>query len=152
VSCGTQNVEPALTEQAPMDCRLPAKLFDWFSLQVKTVSWTKEAGPGEEGTVAIVFAIQNTDFIPHALSNSGGGYLYSVIVSLKGDDGTAYAVADASGIATANNLHLVIARDRPQEGTLKFKVRRGNYSLIFERKFDEKPVAKYAFTCSMAIS
>jgi hypothetical protein len=151
-SCGTQNIEQALTQEAPLDCRLPAKLFDWFSLQVKTASWSKDAGPGEDGTATIVVTIQNTDFVPHALSNSGGGYLYSVEMSLKGDDGAVYAVTDASGIAAANNSHSPIRRDRAEEGTLKFRVRRGNYALILGRKFDGKPVVKYDFACTMALS
>ena len=151
VSCGTSNIEEALTQQSPADCRLPAKLFDWFSLQVKTASWTKDAGSGEDGTVTIVFTIQNTDFVPHALSNSGGGYLYSVEVSLRGDDGAVHEAADTSGIATGNNVHSAIRRERAEEGTLKFKVRKGNYSLIFARKFNEKSVAKYDFACTMAI-
>jgi hypothetical protein len=152
MSCGTANIEQALTQQAPTDCRLPAKLFDWFSLQVKTASWAKDAGSGEDGTVTIVFTIQNTDFVPHALSNSGGGYLYSVEVSLKGDDGAVHAAADTSGIATANSMHSAIRRERAEEGTLKFKARRGNYALIFARKFNEQSVAKYDFACTMAIS
>jgi hypothetical protein len=152
LSCGTPNIEQALTQAAPADCRLPAKLFDWFSLQVKTVSWAKDAGPGEDGTVTIVFAIQNTDFVPHALSNSGGGYLYSVDVSLKGDDGIVHAVTETSGITTGNNIHLAIRREKPEEGTLKFKARKGNYSLMFARKFSDQPVAKYDFACVMAVS
>jgi hypothetical protein len=150
VSCGTHNIEEALTQQTPMDCRESAKLFDWFSLQVKAASWNRDPGPGDDGTLTIVFTIQDTDVLPHALSNSGGGFLYSVEFSLKGDDGTLHAPTDTSGIVT--NVHFGISRDKPEEGTLKFKVRRGNYFLIFARKFDGKPVAKYDFSCAMAIS
>jgi hypothetical protein len=149
-SCGTKNIEEALT-QAPIDCRLSAKLFDWFSLQIKTVSWTKDAGPGEDGTVMIVFTIKNTDFVPHALSNSGSGYLYSVDISLKGGDGILHAATEASGIVAASNTHFAIGRDQSLEGTLKFKVRRDNYFLIFERKFGDKPVGKYDFACPIAV-
>ena len=103
------------------------------------------------GTLTIVFAIVNTDRLPRALSNSGGGFFYAVEYFLKADDGTVYAATDPSGIFAGNELHTAMNYHMSKEGTVKFKVPKGNYAVVFGRKYGGKRIAKYDFSCTISV-
>jgi hypothetical protein len=150
-ACGTLDIASAPAVPTPKDCSEPAKLFDWFSIRVNTVSWAKGADPKDAGTLTIVFTIVNTDPLPRALSNLGKGFLYVLEYSLKADDGTVYAATDPSGIVAGNEVHSEIEYHKSKEGTLKFKVPKGNYAVIFGRKYDGKLIAKYDFSCTLTV-
>jgi hypothetical protein len=150
-ACSTIDTASPPAIPIPSDCSEPAKLFDWFSVHSKTLSWAKEGSQKEIGTLTIVFTFLNTDRLPRALSNLGTGYLYTIEYSLKGDDGTVYTATDPSGIFAGNEIHAAIEYNISKEGTLKFKVPQGNYTIIFGRKFDGKLMTKYAFSCTIIV-
>ena len=148
-ACGTlyPDASSVGSPVAPSDvCYKPTKLFGWLSISANSISWTKGKEVNDVGTLALVFTITNNDRLPHALSNSGSGILYGVDFSVIGEDGTAYAATEPSGTLAGNEINTPIEYQRSKDGGVKFKVPRGNYKVVLERKFNGKVAESFACT------
>jgi outer membrane lipoprotein SlyB len=110
------------------------------------ISWTKGKEVNDFGTLALVFTITNNDRLSRALSNSGSGILYGLDYSVIGEDGTAYAATEPSGALAGNEMHAPIDYQASKDGGVKFKVPKGNYRAVLERKLSGKVAQSFACT------
>jgi hypothetical protein len=131
--CSTAMLEDADFESAEQDCHQPVAMFSTFRMHVLS-SQRSDAHGRAPSQVTLTIEFENTTPLPHALSNSGDGYVYHVDVSLARSSGDAIAGHDSQGILDAKQVNTAIDPDKPAKGTVAFEAPKGSYSLTILRK------------------
>ena len=131
--CSTAMLEDANFESVEQDCHQPVVMFSAFRMHVVS-SKRVEARGHAPAHVTLTIAFENTTPLPHALSNSGDGYIYHVDVALARSSGEAIAGHDGQGILDAKQVNTAIEPAKSAEGTVVFEAPKGSYSLTILRK------------------
>lgn len=131
--CSTAMLEDADFESAEQDCHHAVAVFSTFRMHV--VSLQRDDAHGHAPSrVTLKIEFENTTPLPHALSNSGDGYLYQVDISLARTSGETIAGQDGQGILDAKQVNTLIEPGKPASGTMAFAAQNGSYSLVILRK------------------
>lgn len=150
--CSTQILEDMGEVSIPRDCREPAKLFGTFMMSAKSISWSELKETKEKTSLLTLrLSFENVTKGSVALSNSGNGILYSLQLSLSGENASNYRPEDLEGVV--DKIHQELKPGEIAEGKVTFKVPKANYILSIERQFAGKPLAskqeEYFLACKI---
>jgi hypothetical protein len=131
--CSTQILEADSPGPAVHDCREPTDIFENFHVQIKNAGWSQAKG-AKSVTLNVNLEFSNRRPLPHALSNSGDGYVFAVEATLLSGNGEAIKPQTTTGSLSAAGIHQSILPGIPSPAVLTFDVPHEGTTLVITRK------------------